>query len=90
MGIESGKVKSLDREVFYEGSIGEFAQEQVELPDGRTIRLAILHHPGAAAVLPFVDDDNVVLIRQYRHAAGGVLWEIPAGDESRILELCCP
>jgi ADP-ribose pyrophosphatase len=44
----------------------------------------MFRHPGAAAVLPFLDDPadpdpRVVLIRQFRHATGGFLWEIPAG-----------
>lgn len=43
------------------------------------IELEILRHPGAAAVVPLHADGSVTLIRQYRHAAGGMIWEIPAG-----------
>ncbi len=39
----------------------------------------MLRHPGAAAVVPFLDDDRILLLRQYRYAAGGTIWEIPAG-----------
>jgi ADP-ribose pyrophosphatase len=53
--------------------------ETVALPNGNTVDLEIVRHPGAAAVVPVLDDGDVLLIRQYRHAAGGYLLEIPAG-----------
>ena len=53
--------------------------ERVTLPNGHAVELDIVHHPGAAAVVPFVSDDEVLLIRQYRHAAGGTILEVPAG-----------
>lgn len=53
--------------------------EDVELPDGRRVALDIVRHPGASAVVPFEDEDTVLLIRQFRHAAGGTIWEVPAG-----------
>ena len=53
--------------------------ERAELPGGRSVELDIVRHPGAAAVVPFESDDVVLLIRQYRHAAGGTIWEVPAG-----------
>src|SRR5215475_4681958 len=55
------------------------ATERVKLPNGRSVDLDIVHHPGAAAVVPFVSPDEVLLIRQYRHAAGGTILEVPAG-----------
>jgi ADP-ribose pyrophosphatase len=54
-------------------------RERATLPNGRSVELDIVHHPGAAAVVPFVSDDEVLLIRQYRHAAGGMILEVPAG-----------
>lgn len=53
--------------------------EDVVLPNGRHVRLDMVRHPGAAAIVPFEDERTVLLIRQYRHAAGGFIWEIPAG-----------
>jgi ADP-ribose pyrophosphatase len=53
--------------------------ERVRLPNGRLVELDIVRHPGAAAVVPFVSDDEVLLIRQYRHATGGAILEVPAG-----------
>jgi len=53
--------------------------EDAVLPNGRTVTLDMVRHPGAAAVVPFEDPDTVLLIRQFRHAAGGFIWEVPAG-----------
>lgn len=69
----------MSSEVLYRGPIGTFGVEEVTLPNGVAVRLAVLHHPGAAAVVPLHPDGTVTLIRQHRHAAGGTIWEIPAG-----------
>lgn len=53
--------------------------QRVTLPNGREAILDIVHHPGASAVVPFASDDDVLLIRQYRHATGGFILEVPAG-----------
>jgi ADP-ribose pyrophosphatase len=59
--------------------VGDFGIEEVDLPNGRHVALEILRHPGASAVVPLHADGTVTLIRQHRHAAGGTIWEIPAG-----------
>jgi ADP-ribose pyrophosphatase len=66
------------------------AREQVRLPNGRTVELDIVRHPGASAVVPFVSVDEVLLIRQFRHAAGGPILEVPAGklDPGDTPEVC--
>jgi ADP-ribose pyrophosphatase len=69
----------VSRRVLHTGRVGTFALEDVELPGGRRMTLEILHHPGAAAVVPFVAPDRIVLLHQYRFAAGGRVWEVPAG-----------
>ena len=58
--------------------------DQVRFPDGTVGDQVLIHHPGAAAVIPFLSDPRgadpqVLLIHQYRYAVGGMLWEIPAG-----------
>ncbi len=53
--------------------------ERVVLPNGHEIELEIIRHPGGAAVVAIDGRDRVCLLRQYRHAAGGWLWELPAG-----------
>jgi ADP-ribose pyrophosphatase len=66
------------------------SRERVTLPTGREMVIDIVHHPGAAAVVPFTGDGEVALIRQYRHAAGGMILEVPAGklDAGEAPERC--
>ena len=63
----------------YRGQWIEVVTEDVDLPGGRRATLDTVRHPGAAAIVPFLSPDEVLLIRQYRHATGGEIFEIPAG-----------
>jgi len=83
MGEEAktGKVKS--RRV-YTGKIISVDVDTVRFPDGSTGELEMIRHPGASAIVPFLsdprgEDPQVLMIRQYRYAADGYLYEIPAG-----------
>ena len=62
-----------------DGRIIKVNIEQVRLPNDHLATLEIVHHPGGAAVVALDDGNRVCLVRQYRHAAGGYIWEIPAG-----------
>lgn len=79
----------------YSGRVIDLDVDTVRFPDGSTGQLEMIRHPGASAVLPFLDDPGaadprVVMIRQFRHAADGVIWEIPAGrlDAGEAAEDC--
>ncbi len=63
----------------YRGRVVRLNVDTVTLPNGTTLDLEVVRHPGAAAVVPLRDNGTVLLIRQYRHAAGGYIYEIPAG-----------
>ncbi|GJM44981.1 MAG: ADP-ribose pyrophosphatase [Gemmatimonadota bacterium] len=63
----------------YRGRVVNLSVEEVTLPNGATTRLEIMKHPGAAAAVPLFEDGTITILRQYRHAVGGWLWEIPAG-----------
>jgi len=63
----------------YEGRVIDLNLETVPLPDGRQVDLEIIRHPGGACALPVHDNGDVTLIRQFRHAVGGMVWEVPAG-----------
>jgi ADP-ribose pyrophosphatase len=74
----------LSAEPRYTGRVIQVDYDTVRFPDGSTGTLEMIRHPGAAAVVPFLDDidspdPRVLLIHQFRHAADGLLWEIPAG-----------
>ena len=68
-----------DKKVVYRGKIIDLYLERVTLPNGSVADLEIVQHPGGAAVVALNQDDRVCLLRQYRHVAGGWLWELPAG-----------
>lgn len=61
------------------GRVFDFYAENVTLPNDVTLEMEIIRHPGAAAIVPVLADRRVLLIQQYRHAVGGLIWEIPAG-----------
>ena len=68
----------------HKGRVIDLDVDTVRFPDGSTGQLEMIRHPGAAAVLPFASDPEgpdptLLLIKQYRYAAGGALIEIPAG-----------
>lgn len=63
----------------YKGTVVTLNVDTVRLPNGHMIDLEVIRHPGASAVVPLKDDGTVVLIRQFRHAANGFIYEIPAG-----------
>ncbi|HSB43506.1 MAG TPA: NUDIX hydrolase [Nitrospira sp.] len=63
----------------YHGKVITLNVDTVTLPNGVTVDLEMVRHPGAAAIIPLKEDGTVILIRQFRHAAGGFIYEIPAG-----------
>ena len=79
----------------YTGRFLNLDVDTVRFPDGSEGELEIIRHPGAAAVVPLASaptgaDPVVLMLRQYRYAAGGPLWEIPAGrlDAGEAPEAC--
>ena len=73
--IEVPQTKS----VVYKGNFLEFHRDTVVLPNGCTTSREYLHHPGAIAAVPVLDDGTVILVRQFRYPTGRALLEIPAG-----------
>jgi ADP-ribose pyrophosphatase len=68
----------------YSGRVIDLDVDKVRFPDGSIGELEMIRHPGASAVVPFLseptgEDPQVLLIRQYRYAAGTYLYEVPAG-----------
>lgn len=75
----------------YTGKIFRLDRDEVRFPDGSQAEMDMIRHPGASAIVPFVndpqgEDPQILLLRQYRYAAGGYIYEVPAGrldgDES--------
>lgn len=67
------------RKVF-EGRVFSVAVETITLPNGCRLDAEIVRHPQSVVIVPIDDEGRVILIRQYRHAVGRWLWELPAGS----------
>jgi len=67
------------RTIVHTGRIIQDALDELTHEDGRPYRRDVVLHPGAVVILPLLDGERVVLLRNYRHAVGGTLWEVPAG-----------
>ncbi|MCX5827215.1 MAG: NUDIX hydrolase [Deltaproteobacteria bacterium] len=76
--------------VVYNCRVFKVLEEDVQLPNGHRSRLSWIDHKSCIAVIPVDEEGNFLLIRQYRHATGGYLLEIPAGniDEGESPEVC--
>jgi ADP-ribose diphosphatase len=85
-----GAGESLESRRIFKGRVVDLSVDRVRLPNGNICELELIHHPGAAAVVPVDSAGNVLLIRQYRHATGGYLLEVPAGklDPGESPETC--
>src|SRR5215471_5636254 len=69
----------IESQRIYEGRVVKLRVDTVRLPNGETSKREVVEHGGAVAIVPMLDDDTVVLVRQFRLPAGKVLLEIPAG-----------
>jgi ADP-ribose pyrophosphatase len=78
--------RRVSSERVYSGRLLKIDRDRVELPNGRSTDLEMVRHPGAAAIVPFVSDDDILMVRQFRYATAGFILEVPAGtlnqDES--------
>jgi ADP-ribose pyrophosphatase len=69
----------LKSEIIYKGRVFDLRKEQVRLPNGNTASLDIIDHPESVTIVPVDQDGMVWFIRQYRHAVGKYMLELPAG-----------
>ena len=74
----------MDTRVIHDGRVVHLGVDTVRFPDGSVGELELIRHRGAAAVLPVFGgesdtDPDIILVRQYRYAAGGFIYEVPAG-----------
>jgi ADP-ribose pyrophosphatase len=77
----------MESRVVHDGRVVHLSVDRVRFPDGSVGELELIRHRGASAVVPFLEDPAapdpaLVLVRQYRYAAGGFVYEIPAGIPS--------
>jgi ADP-ribose pyrophosphatase len=80
----------MPREIVHVGRRIRVAVDTSTTADGRTIRRDVILHPGAVVILPVLDAEHVVLLRNHRFAIGETLWEVPAGtvEPNEPLQTC--
>lgn len=71
--------KRLNRELIKKGSIIEYYQDSIQIPNGHVVKYDFIKHQGAAAVLPVTEDGKIIMVKQYRPALDRYTLEIPAG-----------
>ncbi len=71
--------ETLSQETVYQGRAFNVRRDKVRLPNQRTMHVDVIEHPGAVTILPVNDDGQILFVRQYRHAVGQELLELPAG-----------
>lgn len=78
------------RKVVYIGRVFSISREARRLPNGRTTQVDVIKHPGAALIVPFLDQERVVFLRQFRPVLNDYLFELPAGtrDRKETLPMC--
>jgi len=67
------------RTIIHKGRVYELVSENITLENGVTTDTEFIHHPGATAIVPMLNETQIILINQYRHALRKFIWEIPAG-----------
>ena len=95
--MADGEPGRLSGSSVYRGRVFEVMLDRVRFPDGSQGELEMIRHSGASAVLPLLSPDEwegtgtgVILLKQYRYAADGYIWEVPAGklDAGETPEAC--
>lgn len=71
--------KRISSKRIYEGNVLNLRVDEVKVENGRITRREVVEHRGAAAIVPILDDGDVILVRQYRYSIQSDLLEIPAG-----------
>jgi ADP-ribose pyrophosphatase len=84
------KFTTIASETIYEGKVFDLRQDRVRMPNGNEATLDIIQHPPAVTLIPVDEEGNILFVRQYRHAAGVELLELPAGvmEEGESPEAC--
>jgi ADP-ribose pyrophosphatase len=82
--------KFVSKKTIWHGRAVDFRVDTVKLPNGKLATREFLDHPGAVGIVPFLDKNHVVMVRQYRHPVGEVTLELPAGklDKGESIMKC--
>lgn len=73
------EIRRVKRELAYEGTVLKVYRDHMEFENGNTALFDYIHHDGAAAVVPVMDDGTILMVRQFRNALDRYTLELPAG-----------
>lgn len=76
----------IKRELVHKGAIIELNDDTMQLPDGRIEHFDFIYHKGAAAVVPVLENGNILMVKQHRNAIDSYTLEIPAGGKNGVDE----
>ena len=68
-----------EKKVVFQGRIFTVSVDRVKYPDGRTVNMEVVRHPGSVVLIPTPAPARIILVRQYRYVVDKWLWELPAG-----------
>ena len=71
---------TLSSEEVFKGKVFAVSRDKVKMPNGRTVTVDVVRHSKSVVLVPVPEPGKVILIRQYRHAVGAHMWELPAGS----------
>jgi ADP-ribose pyrophosphatase len=73
-------MSQIESTTVFEGRVFTVTHDRVALPHGVETTLDVVRHRGSVVLVPMPDESSVILVRQYRHAIGRHVWELPAGS----------
>lgn len=82
--------KTIESKQVFSGRAFDVQSDKVQTPEGSTMNVDLVKHQGAVAIIAVDAEQNLLLVRQYRHPAGKVLLELPAGtlEADELPEAC--
>jgi len=81
--MEDFTEETLSSRTVYRGRLLHVLEDEVRLPDGASARREYIRHPGAVMIIPVLDAETVVLVRQFRYPLRRHFYELPAGKREQ-------
>ena len=75
--------KQLKAEYLYKGKIINLRLDEAEIPNGNTALREVVEHPGGVCVAALTENNELLMVKQFRYPYGEIIWEIPAGKRDR-------
>lgn len=74
------EAETIDSERVFKGKVFSIDRDRVRMPNGRAVTVDVVRHSRSVVLVPVPEPGKLILVRQYRYAVNGFLWELPAGS----------